>query len=895
MTVFDRLTEKSKILTLWVKLQNSVLYPLIFAAVCVLGGVSGKNIYIPCIYALTAVIVLTGLFSRDLKPFLVPAILIYYAIGKDISGEYYTPQDPAIAFDISSVKHFIICGALIAAVIIYRLIANKILGEMIFKRGIYFWGIILFDIALMLGGLFSTSFSFRSVLWSLITVITLTLGYMLFTVIISHSEDGIAYACKTLVMLGYTVCTQVIIFSYRAHQAANLFVPDGIGFMMINRGAFAFSWGIATIVAAVLVPPIIACFFLMYKRRFPLLSLLSALFFFCVILFISTRSAILVGGAAMLLCMLLCITSKKNKIINRISVITIFGVLIAAVIFAFVNMSDELYQKINDFIYFLRLDVDFDDLNNFSSDRITIWRNGISDFLANPIFGEGFLYGHYTPEAASKNLYANMYHNIAVQILASLGIVGALMFLIHLKHILEVTLRLFSIDKLILILIPLSIIGMSIVDNFFFYPNFILIYTIFLACSEICLEGRRLQRLDSVKKIPEGKRPRVVFTYVEAGKGHIVPTKNVYECFKRKYGDRVELIESRFFTETGSPEMEKTEILFHRAVKNQNHSPVLSFLCKLGNLIAGDTFALFVLLRMTFSGRKTNGRAVEHIKELDADVIYTAHWSIPFYVNQLKSDRPYTVCFCPDVYSNGAFNVDCNHFLISSDVGYRQVAHRMRMYAGGNISQIPFPMRPEVDSYKGADKRAQCRKKLGITDDDFTVVLCDGGYGMAKLEKTARRLYKSRQKMTVIALCGMNSELYKRLCALSERQFGNVRLIPIDFTDNVLQYIAAADVFVGKSGANSVAEPAALGIPIIVTKCITYIERGIKNYYVYRIKGALYLPSAHLAAKKIEKFAQHPELLEPYRQNLANSTRFCYDAEASADILWQHITELQSK
>ncbi len=887
MTVFDKLCEKSNLLTFLVKLQNSIFYPIIFAIICVCAGVSGKNIYIPCIYILTLITVLTGLFSRDLKPFLVPALLIYYSIGMDVSVDYYSTLSPIPTFDRSVIPHFIICGAAIGAVILYRLIANRYLGEMIFKRGIYFWGIILFDAALLLGGAFSPAFSLRSLLWSAITVITLTLGYMLFTVIISHSNDGIAYACKTLVMMGYTVSAQVLIISYRTYLCGKFF-SEGAE-TLINRNIFSLSWGLATIIGAVLVPPMIACFYLMYKRRFPLLSMFSALFFCGIILLITTRSAILIGTFMLILCMLLCLAKGKNTVINRTSAIIFLIILCVGSIALFFNASENMRHKL---LGFIRFDIDFNDLDAFSSKRLTLWRDGLADFNAHPVFGEGFLYGHFSSEEAAKNLYTNMYHNIGIQILASLGIIGAVMFLVHLKHMLEVTVRRFSVDKLILILIPLSIIGMSVFDNFFFYPNFLLIYSAFLACSEICLEKRRKQRLEEVKNIPICKKPRVVFTYVEAGKGHIIPTRNVYECFKRKYGDKVDIIESKFFTETNSRKMEKTEILFRRAVKKQNRSPIISILCKLGNLIAGDTFSLFVLLRMTFSGRKTNPLAVKHIKELDADIIYTAHWSIPFYVNQLKDNRPYTLCFCPDVYSNGAFNVDCNHFLISSDVGYRQVTQRMRMYAGGNISQIPFPTRYDTNKFKNDNKRRECRRKLGIADDDFTVVLSDGGYGLAKLEKTVRLLHKRNRKMTVIALCGMNDELYDSLHSLSDNSQSNVRIIPVSFTDNVLEYIAAADIFVGKSGANSIAEPTALGIPIIITKCITYIERGIKNYYVHKLKCAVYIPNIHRTVKKIESFAQNRSLLEPYKNNLTK--RVSYNAEASADIIWEHIQTLQS-
>ncbi len=900
MTVFDKIREKNKTIAFIVKLQNTALFPAFVAFLCVFSATSGAAVYLPCIYLITALSVFAGLFSDDLKVFCVPALLAYYAIGMDVPDNFFTLYDIAPTFSASSIPHFAFCILLLAATLLYRLVERGYLREMLEKRGIFFWGIIMLGAAILLGGIFSPSFSLYSTLWSAMIALSFLGGYIFFTSVVAHSKDGIEYICKTLVALGYAITGQIAIIAVRLWLCDNLIVnPYEIfgGVEGINRSMLVTTWGRATIIGGVLVMPIVACMYLLRDRRFPLFTLFSSFVFFAAILFNDTRTAIVCGALAILVGVIICCIKGKNRVKNRIYLGSLVGLAIVAVA-VFVCAFPDTYRAVVDkLMEFLRFDMDlgFGELNFeiFISSRLDLWEKGVADFLSAPIFGVGFMYGTFTPEAASANLFNNMYHNIGIQLLASLGVVGLLMFLIHIKFVVEVLIRNFCGEKLILLMGPALIIVMSLMDNFFFYPNFILIYTAFLACAEVLLEQKRREKLGKLKKVPSGRKPRVVFTYVEAGKGHIIPTHNVCESFKKKYGDEVEVIESRFFTETGSPEMEKTEVLFRKAVQNQNRSPVLSFLCKLGNLLAGDTFALYVLLKMTFSGRKTNPRAVKHVRELDADVIYTAHWSIPFYVNQLKENRPYVICFCPDVYSNGAFNVDCNKFLISSDVGYNQVAHRMRMYAGGNIEQIPFPMRPEAESFKGEDKKRECRQKLGIPEDEFVVVLCDGGYGMAKLEKTARLLVRGEQKMTVIALCGTNAELYKKLLELQKHTPAHIRLIAVEFTDRVLEYITCADVFTGKSGANSIAEPASLGIPIIVTKCITYIERGIKNYYVYKIKGAVYIPSAHRAARRIKKLAKDPARLERYRTNLLTSNRQRYDASVSADVIYNAIKEIR--
>ncbi len=891
MSVFDRAREKSRIISFIVKLQNTALYPAVFAVICAVSGVFGKEIYLPCLAVATLLSVFVGLFSPDLKVFLVPAFMLYYAVGMDMPDTNFEHYYGTPTFDKSSVPYFVFMLGLIVIVLLYRLISGGYIKETLSKRGIFFWGIICLDAVLIFGGLFSPSYTIESFLFGLMLAAVLTLFYLLSLVIFSHSEDGIAYACKTLVFTGFLVMAQIIYIALRLNQYGNLFWKSG-GEMVLNRDMLSLTWGPATIIGGVLIPPVAAAVYLMRTRKYPVLSLLSAIFFICGTLLINTRSAMFMGAAILFFGLCLCCMGGRNKKANRISA-SVLVLLCIAVIVVFVIKFPDTYKAVWDKIAdVLRLDAS-GGVSDFLSDRPAIWLKGLRDFLAYPVFGTGFMYGYFEPGEQFVNLFSNMYHNVIVQFLGSMGIVGILMFLFHLKHLAEVMLRRFSVEKLLLLLVPFSILGMSLADNFFFYPNFIIVYTAFIAASEILLEKAREKRLLNLKAPRKNGKPRVVFTFVEAGKGHIIPTQNVCDSFRSKYGDRVEVVESRFFTETGDERLEMTEKLFSRAVKQQNRSGIWSVLCKIGNVLAGDTLALFGVLRMSISGRKANPLAVKHIEELDADVIYTAHWSIPFYVNQLNTPRPYTVCFCPDIYSNGAFNVDCNRFLIPSDVGYKQIC-RHRMYAGGNVMLVPFPMRPEAENYKADGVRAACREKLGIPEDAFVAVLCDGGYGMAHLESTVRALLKLQDvpRLTIIAMCGTNKKLYEKLTSLKDSYNGAIRLIPVDFTDKPLEYLVCADVFAGKSGANSIAEPASLGIPIIVTHCATYIERGIKNYYVHQIKGAVYVPSAKRAAAKIARFARNPELLLPYANNLKNSPRLHYSADASADILFESLKNI---
>ncbi len=895
MSVFDRIRENSKPTAFIVRLQNTALYPALFALVCAISGVCGKEVYLPCIWALTLTVVFGGLFSRDLKVFIVPFFLIYYAIGLDLpEGHYAESAFTFPSFDYSSIIHFVICGLLMASALIYRLISEGYLSEMLKKRGIFSTGLIILALSFALGGAFSSEWSALSAIFGLAVGALLLLIYSLFTVILAHSADGIAYACKTLVCLGYTVAAQVAVILWRLRANGNVFIDYGEGIQHINRSMLCLSWGVATIVGAVSVLPICAALYLMKNGKYPIISFISAALCFAASVVIDTRSAIFAGGAALILGLTVCCFSKRNKTFCRVCAASVVVIGMGAVAFLALYVAPKYPDTLAFITRFLRFDLNTSSLSELFSGRYNIWKSGVEDFLDAPLFGKGFLLGYLSPAEASSNPFSNMYHNLFIQLLGATGVVGLIALLIHLKHTLEVALRRFSADKLLLLGVPTVILLMSLLDNFFFYPNFIIVYSAFLAAAEITLERERQERIDDVGAAVSGKKPRVAFTYVEAGKGHIIPTDSVCEAFEKKYGDRVEVVRSRFFTETGDPRLEKTEKLFSKTVRLQNRSPIWSFLCKLGNLIAGDTFAIYVLLKLTPSGRAACSRAVKHISDLDADVIYTAHWAIPFYVNRCKGRHPYVVCFCPDVYSNGAFNMDCNDFLISSSVGYKRVCGR-RMYAGGNVTLVPFPMRNNVKELTDADKKAELREKYGISPDAFVVALSDGGYGLARLEATVESLLRAKQRMTVIALCGTNKELYLRLIEREKRCPENIRLIAVDFTDKMPEYLACADVYAGKSGANSIAEPTALGVPVIVTKCITYIEKGIMRYYVKHLRGALYIPSARKAAKQICRFADDPSLLTPYRQALLSASCGSYDAEASADLLWDRLQALTNK
>ena len=74
----------------------------------------------------------------------------------------------------------------------------------------------------------------------------------------------------------------------------------------------------------------------------------------------------------------------------------------------------------------------------------------------------------------------------------AMGIVGCVAILMHFFELAKTFFKKFSMDKMLLLFVPLMIIGMSLLDNFFFYLEFQIFYGVFLALAEKQSEQRGL-------------------------------------------------------------------------------------------------------------------------------------------------------------------------------------------------------------------------------------------------------------------------------------------------------------------------------------------------------------------------------------------------------------------
>ena len=55
----------------------------------------------------------------------------------------------------------------------------------------------------------------------------------------------------------------------------------------------------------------------------------------------------------------------------------------------------------------------------------------------------------------------------------------------------------------------------------------------------------------------QNNKPKVVFTFVEAGFGHIMPAKAICDAFENKYGKECEVVRWNIFSDSSDPVIQK--------------------------------------------------------------------------------------------------------------------------------------------------------------------------------------------------------------------------------------------------------------------------------------------------------------------------------------------------
>ncbi|MBI2907198.1 MAG: glycosyltransferase [Chloroflexi bacterium] len=114
------------------------------------------------------------------------------------------------------------------------------------------------------------------------------------------------------------------------------------------------------------------------------------------------------------------------------------------------------------------------------------------------------------------------------------------------------------------------------------------------------------------------------------------------------------------------------------------------------------------------------------------------------------------------------------------------------------------------------------RRKLGLAEDRFTVLLTGGGEGAGDILAAAKAISHAKLPIQLVIVCGRNEGLRRRL----EKSGLAAPRVVLGFTDNMSDVMQAADVVVGKAGALTIGEAVAMGKPLVILSPLPGQEDG---------------------------------------------------------------------
>ena len=110
-------------------------------------------------------------------------------------------------------------------------------------------------------------------------------------------------------------------------------------------------------------------------------------------------------------------------------------------------------------------------------------------------------------------------------------------------------------------------------------------------------------------------------------------------------------------------------------------------------------------------------------------------------------------------------------------------------------------------------EKAALRRRFGIDQARFTILVSGGGDGAGKLLTQVRTLSRGGGDWQLIVVCGRNEKLRRRLARVDFQS----RALVLGFVDNMPELMRAADLVVSKAGPGAIGEALATEVPILLT------------------------------------------------------------------------------
>ncbi len=184
--------------------------------------------------------------------------------------------------------------------------------------------------------------------------------------------------------------------------------------------------------------------------------------------------------------------------------------------------------------------------------------------------------------------------------------------------------------------------------------------------------------------------------------------------------------------------------------------------------------------------------------------------------------------------------------------------------------------------------KMEMREKLELVPDKTIILFSTGGHGRGPVALWLNDLKNLSQPCQVVVICGHNHKLARQINDPDHplQKLPHVSVKAIGFTNQMDEYMAAADILIGKSGGLTLSEALARELAMVIVNPIPGQEQRNSNHLLEE-GAAICCNSAETLAYKINRLLDESDRLTTMQ---ANARRLAHP-RASIEVV-EHLMEL---
>ena len=264
---------------------------------------------------------------------------------------------------------------------------------------------------------------------------------------------------------------------------------------------------------------------------------------------------------------------------------------------------------------------------------------------------------------------------------------------------------------------------------------------------------------------------------------------------------------------------------------------------------------------------------VRLINKYQPDLAVCTHFTPADMISWLKEKKTLT---CPlavvvtdfDIHANWLCRYCDRYFVALDETG----VHLEKLgIPADRITVSGIPVDPVFARRK--DKAAM-RLKFGLRQDKTTILVSAGGFGVGPVENLITALLDLQHEAQIVAVCGKSEELKRKLENLAERVPAGHRVTVrvVGYTTDMDEYMAAADMLVGKTGGLTTSEALARDLIMVVVNPIPGQEERNADHLLEE-GAALRCNNLPAIAFKIDRLLDDPARMAAMKKNIQRLAR----------------------